>query len=237
MKIIIGSIKVAICFSTLIMAIPFISWATQGISNHTLIQLSKPATSVEVINFSGRSVENNKIDLFCKIKSNCCYNIIVERSRNGKRFSRIATLSDNKQIAEYALSDDNPLHNTNYYRLKITDNKGNVKYSKLMIVQLYDTDDLSMVSVTPNTSLQDLRINVQLKNRAYIVMKLTNDKGQEVIKRKTTGKEGLNTFDLEGTGSMIPGNYHLEVLINSRDLLSLPLIKELNAKNENIQMN
>lgn len=230
MKDIIGSIKFATCLSTLIMTTHFTGWANQEVSNRVFTEVANPAPSVEVIAFSGKSVDNNKIDLFCKIKSNCCYNIMVERSRNGKRFSRIATLSDNKQIAEYALSDDNPLHNTNYYRLKITDSKGNVKYSKLMVVQLYDTDDLSMVSVTPNTSLQDLRINVQLKNRAYIVMKVTDDKGQEVIKRKTTGNEGVNTFDLEGTGAMKPGNYHLEVLINSKDLLSLPLIKELNAK-------
>src|SRR5690606_3532571 len=107
-----------------------------------------------------------------------------------------------KQLAEFALSDERPLRNTNYYRLKIADNKGNVKYSKTMVVQLYNSDDLSMVSVTPNTALKDLHINVQLKNRAYIVVKVTDEKGREVIKKRGTGNEGLNTYELYGTGNM-----------------------------------
>lgn len=225
MKRIIGNIAIIACCCMLLTVAPFPANASDLNPTKSTSEASDPPASVEILSFSGQSAENKKIDLFCKIKSNCCYNIIVERSSNGKRFSAIATLSDNKQIAEFALSDENPLRNTNYYRLKIADNKGNVKYSKTMVVQLYNSDDLYMVSVTPNTALKDLHINVQLKNRAYIVMKVTDAKGREVIKRKGTGNEGLNTYELDGTGTMAPGNYFLEVLINSKDLLSMPLIK------------
>ena len=225
MKRIIGNTVIIACCCTLLTVVPFTAHASElNPQKNTATSLDPPA-SVEILSFSGQSAENKKIDLFCKIKSNCCFNIIVERSSNGKRFSAIATLSDNKQISEFALSDENPLRNTNYYRLKIADNKGNVKYSKTMVVQLYNSEDLSMVSVTPNTTLKDLHINVQLKNRAYIVMKVTDEKGKEVIKRKGTGNAGLNTYELYGTGTMAPGNYFLEVLINSKDLLSMPLIK------------
>ncbi len=224
MKRITGNIIIITC-CILFTVVPFTADAHSSKIKQNITEADPPAT-VEIISFSGQSAAGNKqIDLFCKVKSNCCYNIIVERSSNGKRFSAIATLSDNKQIAEFALSDNNPLRNTNYYRLKIADNKGNVKYSKTMVVQLYQSDDLSMVSVTPNTAFKDLHINVQLKNRAYIVMKVTDAKGKEIIKRKGTGNEGLNTYELEGTGAMSPGNYFLEVLINSKDLLSMPLVK------------
>ncbi|HRO45579.1 hypothetical protein [Agriterribacter sp.] len=226
MKRITGNITMITCCCILFAVVPFAADANSSKLKQNVTEASDPPATVEIVSFSGQSAANNKkIDLFCKIKSNCCYNIIVERSSNGKRFSAIATLSDNKQIAEFALSDNNPLRNTNYYRLKIADNKGNVKYSKTMVVQLYQSDDLSMVSVTPNTALKDLHINVQLKNRAYIVMKVTDEKGREVIKRKGAGNEGLNTYELEGTGTMSPGNYFLEVLINSKDLLSMPLVK------------
>ncbi|MBX3254734.1 MAG: hypothetical protein KF862_11385 [Chitinophagaceae bacterium] len=183
------------------------------------------APEVEVVSFTGR-LQNNKVDLQCKVKSNCCYSITVERSRNGKRFSGIGNFSDNKQLAEYTFLDDSPLKNTNYYRLRVTDNKGNVSYSRLMVVQLYNTEALSMVSVTPNTALQDIHINVQLKNRAFVVMKITDEKGREVIQKRLAGKEGLNTYELEGTHTMIPGNYSLEVRVNNTDQLLLPLIKE-----------
>ena len=226
MKRITGNITIITCCCILFTVTPFTAGANSSkIKQHSTLAGDPPAT-VEVVSFSGQAAANNKkIDLSCQIESNCCYNIIVERSGNGKRFSPIATLSDNKQTAVFALSDNNPLRHTNYYRLKIADNKGNVKYSRTMVVQLYRSDDLSMVSVTPNTALKDLHINVQLKNRAYIVMKVTDEEGREVIKRKGTGNEGLNTYMLEGTGTMSPGNYFLEVLINSKDLLSMPLVK------------
>ena len=225
MKRITGNTTIIACCCILLTVATFAAQASEADPKKSTAETSDPPPSVEIISFSGQSAGNEKIDLFCKIKSNCCYNIIVERSSNGKRFSAIATLSDNKQLAEFALSDERPLRNTNYYRLKIADNKGNVKYSKTMVVQLYNSDDLSMVSVTPNTALKDLHINVQLKNSAYIVVKVTDEKGREVIKKRGTGNEGLNTYELYGTGNMTPGNYFLEVLINSKDLLSMPLIK------------
>lgn len=227
MKRITGNITVIACCCILFTTLSFRADANGGKLKQNFTESSDPPATVEVVSFSGQSAaDNREIDLFCEIKSNCCYNIIVERSSNGKRFSAIATLSDNKQLAAFALSDKNPLRTTNYYRLKIADNKGNVKYSKTMVVQLYKSDDLAMVSVTPNTALKDIHVNVQLKNRAYIVMKITDEKGREVIKRKGTGSQGINTYKLEGTAQMIPGNYFLEVLVNSKDLLSMPLIKK-----------
>ena len=217
-------------FSSLIIFFVIIPTANAGNSSkqQSLTERNDPpAGKVEVVVFRGQSaVDNKKIELFCKIESNCCYNIIVERSSNGKKFTAISTISDNKPLAEFALTDNNPLRNTNYYRLKMADNKGNISYSKTMVVQLYKSDDLSMVSVTPNTALKDIHINVQLKNRAYIVMKVTDENGKEVIKRKGVGSEGINMYELEGTGKIIPGNYFLEVLVNSKDLLSMPLIKK-----------
>lgn len=226
MKHIIGTIK-TIALGSAFAMLPFVNQANEAINKKkkNLSEAVENAPAVEIISFTGRSNDNSRVELFCKIKSNCCYTIAVERSKNGKRFSGIGNFSDNKEIAEYSLADESPLKNTNYYRLRITDNKGNVSYSKLMVVQLYNTEALSMVSITPNTLLQDIHINVQLKNRAYIVMKITDEKGREVIQKRKTGNEGLNTYELEGTHDMAPGNYSLEVRVNNTDQLVLPLIK------------
>lgn len=225
MKRITGAIFTIVCYCSLFTATP-IRTVANGISTPSVSDKSDPPATIEILNFSGQLADNNNVSLFCKIKSNCCYNIVVERSGNGKRFSPIATASDNKPDAELMLHDNDPLRTTNYYRLKMVDHKGNISYSKTMVVQLYRSDDLSMVSVTPNTTLKDLHINVQLKNRAYIVMKVTDREGREIISRRGKGNEGTNLFELEGTGNMAPGNYLLEVVVNSRDLLSMPLVKK-----------
>lgn len=179
---------------------------------------------VEIVSFTGISTQN-KIDLSCKIKSNCCYSIFVERSRNGKHFNSIGTFSDNKALAEYTLTDQSPFKQTNFYRLKVIDSQGKISYSKLMVMQLYNSENLSMVSVTPNTLLNNLHINVQLNNKAVIIMRITDKEGNEIFKKKDTGSEGFNSYEMEGTGKMKPGDYSLEVLVNSKQMLSVPLIK------------
>lgn len=224
MKHFIGTIKtIAIC-TMLATANPYALLANEGKPTKTTTVPSADSSMVEIISFSGQSIDK-KIDLACKVKSNCCYSIIVERSRNGKQFYSIGTFSDNKVLAEYQLSDETPLRRTNFYRLKIIDNKGKISYSKLMVVQLYDTEALSLVSVTPNTLLNNLHINVQLKSKAFVVMKITDENGKEIFKKKQSGDEGFNSFEMEGTGTMKPGNYSLQVLVNSKDQLTMPLIK------------
>lgn len=225
MKSIIGTISVIALISVWAIASPCPAFAGGGkVKNTRNLSTEDSVAAVEIVSFTGQSVAN-RIDLACKVKSNCCYSIIVERSRNGKRFNPIGVFSDNKILAEYALSDESPLHHTNIYRLKIIDNRGNISYSRLMVVQLYDTETLSMVSVTPNTLLNNLHINVQLKNKAMIVMRIKDKDGNEIFKQKQTGTKGFNSFEMEGTGKMMPGNYSLEVLVNSKDILSVPLIK------------
>ena len=224
MKHFIGTIKtIAIC-TMLATANPYALLANEAKPKKTTTASSADSSMVEIISFRGQSIDK-KIDLACKVKSNCCYSIIVERSRNGKQFSSIGIFSDNKVLAEYQLSDEAPLRRTNFYRLKIIDNKGKISYSKLMVVQLYDTEALSLVSVTPNTLLNNLHINVQLKSKAFVVMRITDENGKEIFKKKQSGDEGFNSFEMEGTGTMKPGNYSLQVLVNSKDQLTMPLIK------------
>ncbi|MFT3748155.1 MAG: hypothetical protein QM768_07550 [Agriterribacter sp.] len=225
MERIIGTIKVFALACAWAIATPLAILANEGkLKKEKTSNSNDSATMVEIVSFTGVSAQN-KIDLACKVKSNCCYSIFVERSRNGKNFYAIGSFSDDKVLAEYTLSDESPLRQTNIYRLKIIDSHGKISYSKLMVVQLYDTDVLDMVSVTPNTLLNNLHINVQLKNKAMIVMRITDKEGNEIFKKKDTGTEGFNSYEMEGTGKMMPGNYFLEVLVNSKDRLKVPLIK------------
>ncbi|PWT96425.1 MAG: hypothetical protein C5B52_15850 [Bacteroidetes bacterium] len=95
----------------------------------------------------------------------------------------------------------------------------------MMVLQLYQTSTLTMVSVTPNPSLNDIHVNVQLKDRAFVSIKIMDAGGHEILKKKMQASEGLNEFQLEGTGKMKPGNYSLQVLVNSTESLTVPLIK------------
>ncbi len=202
--------------------VPFVSGATEGIKK----EKDAPAKPmIEIVNFKSSYNADNTIDLSCVVKSNCCYNLIVERSKNGRKFSTIGSFSDNKNLAEYLMVDNNP-NRTNYYRLKIIDNEGNISYSNVIVAQLYNTDVLSMVNITPVTKDKNLEVGFELKSRAFIVVSVTDEKGKEVFQKRTTAESGENNFEVEGSKDLAPGNYTMEVRVNNSKQLTVPLIKE-----------
>ncbi len=186
---------------------------------------SSGSVPVEIADFGGQSLNNRKIAVWCQAKINPGYSITVEHSRNGSDFNAIGTFPNSEEMTHFSLVDERPVHNTNYYRLKITDARGRTNYSKLMVVQLYRTSTLSLVSVTPSPTLNDIHINVQLKDRAFVSMKIKDESGQELMKKRIQGVEGLNQYQLEGSGKMSPGNYFLEIVVNNTETLIVPLIK------------
>lgn len=215
-------IKATVLSGALIL-VSLVSNATEG---KTKKKKSTSQPRIEIVNFSGSYNSGNTIDILCEVKSNCCYNIIVERSKNGKKFTSIGSFSDNKNLAEYMMVDNSP-NKTNYYRLKIIDNQGNVDYSNLMVTQLYNANEVvSMVNITPVTREKNLQVSLDLKNRAFVIMKVMDDKGNEIFQKRVTGETGENCFDIDGSKDMIPGNYTLEVRVNNTNQLVLPLVKK-----------
>ncbi len=201
---------------------PFVSGASEGIKKENG-HPNRP--KIEIVQFKSSYNADNTIDLSCVVKSNCCYNLIVERSKNGKKFSSIGSFSDNKQLAEYLMVDNNP-NRTNYYRLKIIDNEGNISYSNVMVAQLYNTDVLSMVNITPITRDKNLEVGFELKNRAFVVVSVTDEKGNEVFQKRMRSETGSNYLEVEGSKDLAPGNYNMELRVNNTRQLTVPLIKE-----------
>jgi hypothetical protein len=56
-------------------------------------------------------------------------------------------------------------------------------------------------------------------------MKVTNSKGSEVARKSTRGGTGLNSFIIDGTSTLIPGVYMLEVIVNSSERMITRLVK------------
>ena len=104
-------------------------------------------------------------------------------------------------------------------------NKVGSEVTKVLVLRLYKTHTLKMLSVTPNPAVNDINVQVQLKQSSYIVIKVTNSSGLEVARKSSRGNEGLNAFTLDGTNKLNPGVYMLEVIINSNERMSIKLVK------------
>lgn len=156
----------------------------------------------------------------------------VERSFDGATFEKAGTVKaagNSMSRKDYSFLDRLRNSVTNkkdvYYRLRLVDNNGRAELSKVLVLRLFKTATLKMVSVTPNPVLNDINVQVQLKHDSYVVMKVTSNNGVEVARRSIRGAEGLNVFSLDGTSKLQPGVYMLEVIINSNERMSIKLVK------------
>jgi len=146
----------------------------------------------------------------------------VERSLDGNNFEKIGE-------GDHAFTDK--IHtgmakkNDLYYRLRQIDAASRVFYSKVMVVRTYETKNVAAVSVTPDPAVNDIQVNVQLKERSVVVLKVTDSNGSEVFRKTGFGENGANMYDIEGTHQLVPGMYQLEVIINSNERMTMRLAK------------
>ncbi len=94
-----------------------------------------------------------------------------------------------------------------------------------MIVRSYNSKSVEAVSVTPDPGVNDIQVNVQLKEKSFVMVRVTDDNGSEIIKQTAMGDNGSNMYDIQGTSQLQPGMYHLEVIINSNERLTMNLAK------------
>jgi hypothetical protein len=158
----------------------------------------------------------------------------VERSVDGINFKKVGEikalgLSTNEENYSFRDNIRPVLARTRdlYYRLKQVDPSGSYCYSKVLIARMYNTESVAALSVTPDPVINDILVNVQVKENAFVVMKVKDRDGNELL-RKTAhaAAGGLNTFQLDDTHQLQAGEYQLEVIVNSNERMVVKLIKE-----------
>jgi hypothetical protein len=153
----------------------------------------------------------------------------VERSLDGTYYKKVGEVTAAEaQSGQYSFIDkmhEQERRNDLYYRLRQIDGANRVTYSKVLLVRSYGTRSVEAVSVTPDPSVNDIQVNVQLKEKSFVVMRVTDDNGSELIKQSAMGDNGSNMYDIEGTSQLQPGTYNLEVIINSNERLTMKLAK------------
>jgi hypothetical protein len=157
----------------------------------------------------------------------------IERSLDGEKWTVVGEVKaqGNSTIeTAYKFIDEAGRDRANkkdlYYRLRQIDKDNTVSLSKILIVRVYNTRTLKMVSVTPNPAKNDISVNIQLNEDAFVSMKVLNAGGAMMLNKSLKVSAGANTFILDGTSKLKPGLYVLEVIINSKERMIVKLIKE-----------
>ena len=155
----------------------------------------------------------------------------IERSFDGIKYETIGSVkqSDGRESGLFSFRDHfrtmTGLDNDFFYRLKEVELNGNIIYSKVLIARMFNTRSLASLSVTPDPLANDILVNVQLNQESYVVMKVSDEQGNLLIKEGQKAVNGAHTYTLEGTRNLHPGLYTLEVTVNSKERMVMKLAK------------
>ncbi len=163
----------------------------------------------ELQSFNAR-VENDYLKIWWTTSTEVNVNkFIVEKSLNGIEFSAINSLSatNKTQGAAYTCNDENVISNVTYYRLKIVDNDGSFKYSKVIrIVTNVKGSKMKVLSnpvINGNLNL----IHTKASNASTINIYSADSKLMKSVK-VVAG----NTQTILDVTSLISGHYIVEMM-------------------------
>ena len=198
------------------------SYAACGGTLQTVTGSCVKPLPVTLVSFSS-TVINNAVELSWKTTSEVNNKYFeVERSEEGKIFKSLGQLEGKgttNGINSYTFTDEQPNVGVNYYRLKQVDFDGAKTYSRMLAVNFYGSD---FVSVYPNPVTN--QVSVQFRKTATDAsmsvsnMRLYNQNGQ-MLKEVHSGK-------MMALPGITPGVYFLEILMQDGQAYRKTLTKQ-----------
>jgi len=155
---------------------------------------------------------NNSIAVEWKVENE--QNIVryeIEHSVDGVIFVKVGDENVNG-INLYNWIDLHATKGNNFYRIKIVDANGEIKYSSIVKVAL-NTSMISSINVYP-TLIKNNTIHIQLNNQVAGVyqIRLLNNVGQLMYTHSVISTVGNSTQTIKLATSLTTGNYQVEII-------------------------
>lgn len=209
--------------------------ATNLCTENKTVYINFPAVSIvnSLVDFTGSYKFNGYVELNWKTRfAHEVRKFEIERSLDGKNWETAGMMHANTETNgnKYAYKDRltrNTAHKKDiYYRLRQVAADGTASVSRLLVVRVYNTKTLTMISVTPNPAKNDIAVNLQLQQTSWVSIRVLNGSGSSIIHKSIEVEEGTHNLIIEGTSGLQAGLYMLEVIVNSRERMTVKLVKE-----------
>ncbi|MES2431957.1 MAG: T9SS type A sorting domain-containing protein [Bacteroidota bacterium] len=177
---------------------------------------ARPVILPVTINSVKAGLQNNN-DIVVEWKAENETNISkyeIERSADGNNFILVGTkpaVINSVATNAYSWIDQNILQGNNFYRIKIYDLNGSVKYSPIIKVNVGKA--IESINVFPNP-VKNNTINLQFVNqpKGEYQVRILNQAGQEVYKTSLTAEVGTETYSLKLQNKLPKNIYQLEIM-------------------------
>lgn len=137
----------------------------------------------------------------------------IEKSQNGQQFSPFANVKakgNNGSTQNYSWFDNDPQPGSNFYRIRITDKSGLVKYTEVVKVNIAESE--SGIAIYPNPA-KGKTFGLQFTNmeKGKYSITLFNNLGQKVYSGSVVHDGGSGTYSIETNRPVSTGSYRLSI--------------------------
>lgn len=173
--------------------------------------------AVQLIDFNGTS-QMNKVTLNWSIITPINIDRFeVERSTDNISFAKVGTVAGNLTLNElhsFAANDDisNVYAQIIYYRLKIVDVNGNVKYSNILPIKRII--NRTAVTIQPNPAADATSVHFFAEKEGEVTIRLIDAVGKTVYFNKQKVFKGNNNIQLNELSKYSNAVYSLQVSVN-----------------------
>jgi alpha-tubulin suppressor-like RCC1 family protein len=141
--------------------------------NHFTIFAATTSTNtvlpIELLSFSGYAKNNNNILTWRTETEQNANHFELQHSFNGIDFETMGQVKAKGQAAEYSFTHQNPTVATHYYRLKMVDNDGAFKMSKVISLNKNETKSLKVYPNPTKNSIQIITSDYTQPMRLYSI--------------------------------------------------------------------
>jgi hypothetical protein len=181
-------------------------------SSPATIVVSAPLP-VTLLNFTGRYMnDHTNLEWETAMEENAAY-FAVERSDDGRQYTEIGKVKaagNSNMRLEYAFTDNKPVINNAWYRLRPVDTDGTSKFSNVIRVA-NEIRDLSVLSVTPNPFESAVRVQVYADKVLPVAIRIVDITGREMFKLNSILSAGNNNILLQ-PATLVKGVYVLQMI-------------------------
>jgi hypothetical protein len=180
----------------------------------------------QLLEFHCGSNVHHQIMLNWKMSTPTSYSFQTEKSYDGNHFE--TTGSDGNISTDHDLfswTDPSSVQTTTCYRLRLRDEKGNISYSRTMVVAHYTEGPVLMIGSTPELSGSAIPVELKMSEKSEVSLRITDNEGNTVLQNKLMADPGLSTHFISGVNTLQAGEYFLKVSVSGREQLSVRLIK------------
>lgn len=150
----------------------------------------------------------------------------VERSDDGRNYITINSVSGDFLRCQqpFALTDDSPLKGKNFYRIKMTDEYGKIKYSPIVLL-LNSKSGFEIVAVQPNPVRSSAILNISVAKKQAMKLSIIDIKGSIVYQNTINVSSGSHQEEIN-MSTFHAGTYSIRLVSEAGELRTIRFVKQ-----------